>query len=274
LAQRRFAFLDPVTNQVELGLAFKKSLDLFASLAPYRRLLMQEHERTGLAPVRPMWMHFPSVRGAAVMERLQVMLGPLLLFIPITTPGMTKLGDHITEPADPPPDDGPDDDGLHFQTTSDDINTVFDDLDGEKEIAKAIWTYLKKWFSRPPAPGSPRVITNTPQELPPRHHGRPWIPQGTWRHAFLPNVSITVKAVSGVYIHSTHPLANVPCLPGQPFILVREITKDEMEHVIGRALGEDGQYWLDGMKWYDLPMHRIRNAMQKYERFRSSLPFQ
>ena len=90
----------------DIAKSFQYFFQIFNSLLPYRRLLTEEHERFGYPPLRAMYLHYPHGNKAAVaMERLQYMLGPLLMIVPITTPGLQYLNQKITEL----PDDGEDD---------------------------------------------------------------------------------------------------------------------------------------------------------------------
>lgn len=101
-----------VWQDEKIGKNFAMFTNLFMSLTAYRRLLQKEHEHYGYPPIRSLFLHYPhSNYGAITMERVQFMLGPLVLVIPITTPGIKRLNDSITEPE---PSEEPDDDQNEF----------------------------------------------------------------------------------------------------------------------------------------------------------------
>lgn len=104
--------LQPWTDQ-ELAEHFAQTTKTFHSLAAYKRLLMREHQLYGYPLLRPLYLHYPhGNRPAATMERLQVMLGPLLLIIPVTVAGLTHLDQRITDNSSNGDDDEDTDDSI------------------------------------------------------------------------------------------------------------------------------------------------------------------
>ena len=83
---------------------------MHASLLNYRKLLAHEYQEHGFPLIRPLFLHYPFQNKAAVlMERLEFLLGPLLMVVPITSPGVVTLNQRIQEPRDLPDDDDDDD---------------------------------------------------------------------------------------------------------------------------------------------------------------------
>lgn len=75
---------------------FKHFSEQFASLGAYRSLLLAEHRQHGFPVIRPLYLHYPhNNKPAHLMERLQFMYGPLLLIVPITSPGIETLNQKI-----------------------------------------------------------------------------------------------------------------------------------------------------------------------------------
>ncbi|KAI3652520.1 hypothetical protein MP228_001945 [Amoeboaphelidium protococcarum] len=85
--------------------AFAHFTGMFSSLMDHRKLLQVEHQLHGYPILRSLYLHYPySNKGAMQMERLQFMYGPLLLIVPVTSPGIQSLNQQISEPK---PDDDP-----------------------------------------------------------------------------------------------------------------------------------------------------------------------
>jgi alpha-glucosidase len=69
---------------------FARMSRLFASLAPYRRSVVDEAARTGVPAMRHMWMEFPEDPATGSLDG-QFMLGSSLLVAPVLRPGASRV---------------------------------------------------------------------------------------------------------------------------------------------------------------------------------------
>ena len=215
--------------------------DLFTSLYSYRSALSEEYSKFGYAPVRHMFMHYPGGdRSVWSPERIQYMFGPLLLVVPITTPGIRRLNQNITDiPLDQDPDIGD--------------------------------TFTRLWNDKV----SPKGIIAA-KELPKPLHGRPYLPKGRWLHI---SSGIKFEAgQGGLYLNPADSRFSLPATPGKPAVFLRLFSKEEIEALIVKGMYnvdnfEDWAYWLD-RKSYRFPRRAVADAWKKYERLQLSLePF-
>lgn len=85
-----------VWSDPEISETFAYFAQMHGSLHNYRKILMREHSLNGNPVLRPLFLHYPHGNWAASqMDRLAYLYGPILLVIPITTPGITSLNQKV-----------------------------------------------------------------------------------------------------------------------------------------------------------------------------------
>lgn len=76
---------------------FARFARIFAALAPYRQLLIEEAARDGHPVVRPMFFHYPGEKAFHHIDSEQFMLGPDIIMAPVLDPGRSHVRLHLPE---------------------------------------------------------------------------------------------------------------------------------------------------------------------------------
>jgi hypothetical protein len=230
----------------ELAQHFALGASVFRLLAPYKRLLMEEHRLHGYPLLRPLYLHFPhGNRPAAFMERLQFMLGPLLLIVPVTTPGLQYFDQPISKDSNPPDEDEDDDDSLPDEDEDDDDAASFQSNGDNSQsftrkgrlirafyglVKRAVMQLADRLLSRselprdlPVANTAPSAPNNAPSRRPPPtskpvliapqkpplpRHGRPYLPPGRWQHVWTGRI-LNITNTRGVFVTNDNNVTSV-----------------------------------------------------------------
>lgn len=284
--------LQPWSDE-RLARVFAYFTKTFTALEPYRRLLMIEHQRRGYPILRPLLLHYPHGNRAAIdMERLQYMLGPLVLVVPVTSPELRYLNQKIVdgkgeEEQDDVGDDSDEgydervngDQDMHVphngrkikasvlatmyewsstiastaaqlvlaQARPSNADAVFHMDDDEERVAPSITRTLLRFLL-----GRRGDMDAKDSDLPQPHHGRPYLPPGTWIHVWS-GQRFTVTNDRGLFLEANNSNHRLACPLGQPGVFIRDISESEMREMLVRGMagepvlgGEDWRYWLDG----------------------------
>jgi hypothetical protein len=233
---------------------------MWQSLTPYRSLLMLEHARYGYPLIRPLFLHYPNIKAAIDMDRLSFMLGPLLYIVPITSPAVRTLNEVVRD--DPSTDDPDTEPECLPMTAKGQLLQYF-----RESIASNMTEALTMISRLLGTKCHPEGKLLAPKKNPKPKHGLPFLPPGRWTHLWTDR---ELYSETGMFITGSSEL--IPCPIGLPPVFIREITKTDMEVMIGQETGsnrEDIRYWLDSL--HDGASPSVESAWQKYMALKASL---